>query len=87
MAQQNEGGPKNEGAPKNEGEGNRTAAREYNKASEAFAKSGKVDKAAHDAERAVEGAEGEELRRAEEAGKRHSHGEDPKLKGGAGKSA
>ena len=78
---------KNEGAPKNEGEGNRTAAREYNKATEAFAKSGKVDKAAHDAERAVEGSEGAELSHAEQEGKSHSHGEDPKLKGGAHKSA
>ena len=81
MAQQNEG------APRTEGEGNRTAAREYNKATEEFVKSGKVEKAAQDAERAVEGKEGAELSRAEQEGKRHSHGEDPKLKGGAHKSA
>lgn len=32
-----------------------------------------------EAEKALEGKEGDELRRAEEIGKRHSHGEDPAL--------
>lgn len=68
------------GTWKNEGEGSRSGAEAYDKAQEKFAKSGKVDKAAHDAEKAVEGKEGDELRRAEEAGKRHSHGEDPALR-------
>ena len=36
-------------AEKNQGEGNRDAARHYNEATEKFVKSGKVDKAAHDA--------------------------------------
>ena len=56
----------------NEGEGNRTAAREYNKAQSDFARSGRVKKAAEDAAVAVDGPEGEELRRAEEKGKQHS---------------
>lgn len=64
---------------KNEGEGNRTAAREYNKDTTGFTKSGKVDQKAHEAETALEGAEGESLRAAEAKGKSHSHGEDPKL--------
>jgi hypothetical protein len=68
------------GQQANEGEGNRTAAREYNKAQSDFAKSGKVQQAAEDAAVAVDGPEGEELRRAEEKGKQHSHGEDPALK-------
>jgi hypothetical protein len=47
-----------------QGEGNYDAARRYRKAQEDFAKSGKVDKAAHAAEDALEGPEGAELERA-----------------------
>ncbi len=62
--------------PPNEGEGNRTAAREYNRRTQRFAKSGQVEKKAQEAEKALEGAEGEELAKAEEAGKSHRAGED-----------
>ncbi|HQT76146.1 MAG: hypothetical protein B7Z80_00390 [Rhodospirillales bacterium 20-64-7] len=65
---------------KNEGEGNHTAARQYNDAQQKFAKSGKVEQGARDAEKAVDGPEAESLRKAEEAGKRHAHGEDPQVK-------
>jgi hypothetical protein len=65
---------------KNEGEGNHTAARHYNDAQKRFAESGKVDPAAKDAARAVDGPEGSELRKAEELGRRHAHGEDPQVK-------
>ncbi|MBS0638820.1 MAG: hypothetical protein U1E70_07940 [Acetobacteraceae bacterium] len=68
------------GQQANEGEGNKTAAQEYNKAQSEFAKSGKVQQAAEDAAVAVDGPEGEELRKAEEKGKQHAHGEDPALK-------
>jgi hypothetical protein len=54
---------------KNEGEGNRTAAKEYNKAQTAFAQSGKVAPAADKAKRALDSAEGNELRRAESTGR------------------
>jgi hypothetical protein len=47
-----------------QGEGNYDAARRYRKAQEDFARSGKVDKAAHEAEEAIEGPEGAELERA-----------------------
>ncbi len=57
---------------KNEGEGNRTAAKEYNDAQKEFAQSGKVDQAAQDAAKAVDGPEGDELRKAEDAGKTHA---------------
>ena len=67
-------------AQKNEGEGNQTAAKEYNDAQKTFAECGKVEPAAKDAAKAVDGPEGNELRKAEEAGKKHSHGEDPQLK-------
>ena len=50
----------------NEGEGNRTAARRYNKATEEYVKTGRSDEAAKRAAQALDGPEGEELRRAEE---------------------
>jgi hypothetical protein len=67
-------------AQQNEGEGNHTATRQYNDAQKRFAESGKVDPAAKDAAQAVDGPKGDELRKAEELGKRHAHGEDPRLK-------
>ena len=65
---------------RNEGEGNRTAAREYNKDTQNFVKSGQVDEKAREARDAIAGAEGERLRQAEEAGKSRSRGEDPTAK-------
>jgi hypothetical protein len=64
----------------NEGEGNRTAAREFNAEERKFVASGQVEKKAREAQEAFDGKEGDELRRAEELGKSHSKGEDPKLK-------
>ncbi|MBI1980541.1 MAG: hypothetical protein HYS63_03075 [Methylocystis sp.] len=58
--------------PQNEGEGSRTAAKQYNEATRKFVESGKVDKAAKDAERAIEGDEAEELKRAEDKGRAHA---------------
>jgi len=72
---------------RNEGEGNKTAAREYNRDTTAFAKSGQVEGKAREAKKAIEGAEGDKLRKAEREGQSHSHGEDRMLKGGAKKSA
>ena len=65
---------------KNEGEGNKTAARAYNKATTEFTKSGEVESKAREAKRAVDSAEGEKLREAEREGQSHSHGEDPELR-------
>jgi hypothetical protein len=57
-----------------QGEGDYEAARRYDKAAQDFAKSGKVDRAAHDA--APESTEqADELRKAEDIGKSHSKGE------------
>jgi hypothetical protein len=64
---------------KNQGEGDKESARKYNEATEAFAKSGKVDGAAKDAEKALEGSERDELIQAERDGKARSKGEDPLL--------
>lgn len=57
---------------KNEGEGSRTAAKQYNDTTKKFVESGKVERAAKDAERAIEGDEAEELKRAEEKGRSHA---------------
>jgi hypothetical protein len=58
-----------------QGEGDYKAGRRYDKAAKDFAESGRVEPAAHDAEPKSE-AEAEDMRRAEEAGKSHSKGED-----------
>ncbi|HZS82494.1 MAG TPA: hypothetical protein VFA50_06465 [Stellaceae bacterium] len=68
------------GAMPNEGEGSRTGARQYDKAAERFAKSGKVEEKAREAREAIEGKEGKELAEAEAAGKRHIAEEDPEIK-------
>ena len=60
-----------------EGEGNHTAARQYNEMQRHFVEAGKVDQAAQEAEQSINGPEAEELQKAEEIGKSHSHGEDP----------
>jgi hypothetical protein len=65
---------------KDQGEGNQTAARQYDDAQKRFAASGKVEPAAKDAAKAVDGPEGGSLRQAEEIGTRHAHGEDPQVK-------
>ncbi len=59
-------------AAENQGEGNRKAAAKYNEGATEFAHSGKVDKAAEDAEEALEGPEQAELNSAEEKGKSHA---------------
>jgi hypothetical protein len=64
----------------NEGEGNRTAARQFNEAEQRFVRSGKVEEKAREAEKAIDGKEGEALREAERMGKRHAKGEDPEVK-------
>ncbi len=63
-----------------EGEGSYSATRAYNEGVKRTVESGKVEGAARDAAKAVQGKEAEELRQAEAEGKRHSHGEDPQLK-------
>ena len=71
------------GSQANEGEGNRTAAKAYNKGVQDFEKTGQVEKKAREAADALDGPEAAELKKAEEIGKKHSHGEDPALKKGA----
>ena len=54
----------------NEGEGSRTAARHYSEGVARTVASGKVEELANKAEEALEGAEGSELQRAEDEGKK-----------------
>ena len=53
----------------NEGEGNKTAARAFNRAQSKFAKSGPVNEAAKAAKQAVDGEEQADLRKAELEGR------------------
>ena len=57
------------GAQPNEGEGNRTAARRYDTATEAYIASGRAPAAAKAAADALDGPEAKELREAEKIGK------------------
>lgn len=61
------------------GEGNYKAAREYDRATEEFAKSGKVEPAARAAHPRTP-QEAREIERAEVEGKTRSKGEDPALR-------
>lgn len=63
----------------NQGEGDYRAARDYDEHVRQTEERGDIDKKAREAEKAIAGKEGDELRRAEEIGKSHSHGEDPQL--------
>lgn len=69
--------PKNE---RNEGEGNRTAAAEYNREQQRFVRSGKVEKGAREAAKALEGKERDALNEAELVGRKHATEEDPQIK-------
>jgi hypothetical protein len=59
-----------DGAWPNEGEGNKSADRAYRKATEEFVKSGRVDEQARNAAKALDGSEGQELRSAEDKGRK-----------------
>ena len=54
---------------KNEGEGNRSADRQYREGVRKHVESGASEAAAEEAQRALEGAEADELRKAEESAK------------------
>ena len=56
----------------NEGEGSRTAAKQYNDATEKFVKSGQVEPAAKAAKKSLESGEAGELAKAEAEGKSHA---------------
>lgn len=66
--------------PRNEGEGNRTADARYRKGVQDHVRNHDVQGDADRASEALDGPEGEELRRAEEEGRRRAKGEDPQLK-------
>jgi hypothetical protein len=62
---QNDDQTKKHDRMKNEGEGNRTADRQYRESVRRHVESGASESAAEEAQHALEGAEGDELRRAE----------------------
>jgi hypothetical protein len=65
----------------NEGEGNRTAARRYDRDQQRFVRSGQVEGKAREAERALDNpAERREMEQAELVGRRHTAEEDPAVK-------
>ena len=64
---------------KNQGEGNREAAKQYNKAAQEHAKSHDPEKEAKAAERSLE-KNPQEFKKAEAAGKRRAAEEDPQVK-------
>jgi hypothetical protein len=61
---------KRQGAWPNEGEGNKSADRAYRKGVEEFVKSGRVEEQARNAAKALDGNEGQDLRRAEDKGRK-----------------
>lgn len=63
----------------NQGEGNRAAAREYNEQTRQFVEAGNVDVKAKEAARALDGAEAEQLREAEQKGRAKAMEEDPQV--------
>jgi hypothetical protein len=62
-----------------EGEGSYSGTKDYNARTKKFVDSGKVDKAAHDAEPKSE-EEKHAMQKAERIGKQRAKGEDPALK-------
>ena len=64
----------------NEGEGNKTADRRYREGVERTVKSGHVEQKAKEAERALDSADGDKLRQAEDQGRMRSRGEDPAVR-------
>lgn len=63
----------------NQGEGNRDAANAYNEDTRDFIKSGKVEQAAQDAKKSLNGDEAAELRKAEKEGMSRAKGKDAKI--------
>jgi hypothetical protein len=64
----------------NEGEGNKTAARNYNRAQRRFVESHQVEEKAREAERALDGPEAKTLAEAEAIGRSHIAEEDPAVR-------
>ena len=62
-----------------EGEGSYSGTKDYNRRTEKFVKSGKVEEAAANAKPQSE-QEASEMQKAERIGKKHAKGEDPALK-------
>jgi hypothetical protein len=64
---------------RNQGEGNREAAKQYNKDTQEFVDREQVGERAQEAEDALEGKEGEALRKADEKGRAKAEELDPQV--------
>lgn len=64
---------------RNEGEGSQTGAKDYVERTRRFVENEDVEARAKEAAAALDGSESEALRKAEEEGRSHSHGEDPQV--------
>jgi len=73
------GGKGDSSAVENEGEGSRSAARNYDRATAQYVKSGRVEEAARKAQTALDGPEGDALREAELATRATVPGDDEGL--------
>ena len=71
----------------NQGEGNRAAGQAFDRAQTEFAQGADVMGKAAAARDALDGPEGPVLRKAEQIGKAHSHGEDPQLARKSGRNS
>jgi hypothetical protein len=71
----------------NQGEGNRAAGQAFDRAQTEFAQGADVASKAAAPRDALGGPEGPALRKAEQIGKAHSHGEDPQLDRKAGRNS
>lgn len=65
---------------KNQGEGDRESAKRYNKDTREFMAENDVSAKAREAEKALSGSEGRDLKQAEEKGKARARGEDPQVR-------
>ena len=71
--------PEDKENPQNEGEGSRTAARACNEKTKQFVENADAEAKAEEAARALDGQEGDELRKTEEQGRSHVREEDPQI--------
>lgn len=74
MEQKQKQKPADPSATQNEGEGSKSADRHYREGVQKTVEGGKVDQLAQEAKEALDGPEGDELRRAEEEAKKRGNG-------------
>ena len=71
--------PEDKENPQNEGQGSRTAARACNEKTKQSVENADAEAKAEEAARALDGQEGDELRKTKEQGRSHVREEDPQI--------